>query len=154
IGALFALLANQDARIILPPLERAAQVVTLLLLGWAFITADSEVWGRRANITLLGLVALVIIGYSVTGLQWPDLAPTTDFNLSQFGVAWALIPALIALVAIGLLLVYFRDVADTPLKLVYFLILLLGYGGTLMQISQGTIIGNYAGLARVAFLVA
>ncbi len=154
IGALFALLATQEARIILPPLERAAQVVTILLLGWAFITSDSDVWGRGSNIILLLLVALVIVGYSITGLQWPDLASTTDFNLSRFGVAWALAPALISLVCIVLLMAYFRDVADAPLKLVYFLILLLGYSGTLVQISQGTIVGNYAGLARVAFLVA
>lgn len=154
VGALFTLLSGQNAAIILPPLERAVQVVTLLLLGWAFLTADSDAWGRTPNVVLLGLIALVIAGYIVTGLQWPDIAPMTDFNLSRFGVAWTLIPGLIAAGGLVLTLMYFRRVADAPLKLLFFLLLVIGYGGTLVQMMQGSIVGNYAGLVRITFLAA
>ena len=46
LGALVALVADQDARLILPPLERATQVITALLMGWAFLVADHDRWGR------------------------------------------------------------------------------------------------------------
>lgn len=152
VGAVFALLTGQDSQVILPPLEHVAQAVTILLFGWAFITADHEGWGRQANIVLLGGVALLIVAYTVTGVQWPDLAQTTDFNLSIFGVAWTLIPASIALVGIIFLVRYFRLVADAPLKLIFFVVLLLGYGATLVQIAQGHILGDAAGLVRLTFL--
>jgi hypothetical protein len=117
VGALFALLSQQDSTVILPPLERAAQVVTILLLGWAFLTADHNRWGRTPNVIVLGLLALVIIGYIITGVQWSNLAETTDFNLSTFGVTWALIPAVISLLGMILMLNYIRLVTDAPLKL-------------------------------------
>lgn len=154
VGALFALVSAEDASVILPPLERAAQVVTILLLGWALLTADHAEWGRLPNILLLGLLALVIIGYMITGTQWPAVANTADFNLTPFGVAWTLIPAAVSLLGLILTLAYFRLIADAPLKLVFFIVLLLGYVGTLIQIAQGSVIGDYAGLARLAFLAA
>lgn len=154
VGALFALVSAEDASVILPPLERAAQVVTILLLGWALLTADHADWGRLPNVLLLGLLALVIIGYMITGTQWPGIADTADFNLTPFGVAWTLIPAAVSLLGLILTLAYFRLIADAPLKLIFFVVLLLGYVGTLVQISQGSILGDYAGLARLAFLAA
>ncbi|MAS33500.1 MAG: hypothetical protein CL610_05800 [Anaerolineaceae bacterium] len=154
LGAVFALLTGQDSTVILPPLERVAQVVTIWLFGWAFLTADNEQWDRRGNIILLVGMAVLIIGYILTGVQWPDIAETTDFNLSMFGVAWSLIPALIAVIGTGLMIVYFRYISDAPLKLVFFAVLLVGYGGTLIQIAQGNIIGDASGLSRLAFLAA
>lgn len=154
VGAVFALLTDQDAAAILPPLERIAQVVTIVLFGWAFLTADHMQWGRAANVVLLVGLALLIVGYIITGVQWPDLADSTDFNLSAFGVAWTVIPLLMALAGIILTGVHFRLVADAPLKLVFFAVLLVGYAGTLLQIAQGNIIGDAAGLARLTFLAA
>lgn len=154
VGALFALLSRQDSTTILPPLERAAQVITILLLGWAFLTADHPQWGRVPNLVILVLMAVVIIGYIFTGAQWPGLAETMDFNLTRFGITWALIPAVVSLLGLILMIVYFRFVTDAPLKLVFFAVLLLGYMGTLLQMAQGTIIGDYAGLSRLAFLAA
>jgi signal transduction histidine kinase len=155
VGAVFALLTGQNSSVILPPLERVAQVVTILVFGWAFLTAGNEQqWNRAANVVLLVGLALLIVGYIITGVQWPDIASQTDFNLSIFGVAWTLIPALIALVGIVLMVMYFRLVPDAPLKLVFFVVLLVGYGGTLLQIAQGSIIGDASGVSRLAFLAA
>ncbi len=154
VGAVFALLAGQDSQIILPPLERIAQVVTIVLFGWAFLTADHDHWGRAPNIILLSGLAILIVGYVVTGVDWPLVAGETDFNLSTYGIAWALIPAVIAALGILLMVLYFRLIPDAPLKLVFFAVLLVGYGGTLVQIAQGSIIGNAAGASRLAFLAA
>ncbi|MBZ0295176.1 MAG: hypothetical protein K8L99_21610, partial [Anaerolineae bacterium] len=154
IGALVSLLSSQNSTAILPPLERAAQVVTILLVGWAFITSSDDQWGRMPNLLLLILLGLVCLGYIYTGLEWPNLVDNTDFNLSRFGVIWAVIPAVVSLGGLLLVIAYFRRVTDAPLKLVYFALLLVGYIGTLIQTMQGMLLGHYAGLARMTFLAA
>ncbi|MCB9454990.1 MAG: hypothetical protein H6671_03260 [Anaerolineaceae bacterium] len=152
LGAMFALLSNQDAVTIIPPLERAVNVVAILLLTWAFLTADHTQWGRTPNIILLLFLVIVVSGYTITALEWPGQVNTVDFNLSGFGIAWTFTPAVLALLGIILTLVYFRLITDAPLKLVFFTILLLGYGGSILQITQGNLIEHYSGPARLAFL--
>lgn len=154
LGALYAVIANQNVNAIFPPLERAANVVILLFVGWAFLTADDEQWGRAPNILLLLLLALVIGGYVLTGISWLDAPEQTNFNFTSFGVAWAFIPAVFSILGIICMIAYFRYVADAPLKLVFFVILTLGYGAALIQISQYSLVGNEAGTARLGMLVA
>ncbi len=72
VGAMFALLTSQPADAILPPLERVVQVATILLLAWAFLTADHDLWGRIPNLILLSLMAVVVVGYIITGIQWAE----------------------------------------------------------------------------------
>jgi signal transduction histidine kinase len=154
LGALYAIVVGQDASSILPPLERAANVIAILLIGWAFLTADHDRWERLPNVIVLILMVIVIAGYVITSVQWSDMSAQSNFNLSLFGVAWTFIPTILSIVGLLLILAYFRLVTDAPLKLVFFVILLLGYGGSLLQIAQGNMIGNYAGPARLAFLAA
>lgn len=154
IGAVYALLADQPSDSILPPLERFVQTATILLAAWAFLTADAPRIGRTATLTLLTLLGLVILGYVVTGIAWADLYTRSDFNLTDYGVAWTFVAALLALVGGILTVFYLRSVLDAPLKFVFFTLLLLGYAGTLIQISQGNIIGDYAGAVRLAFFAA
>jgi len=154
VGALFALLTHRDATTILPPLERAVTVAMILLAGWAFLTADSNRWGRAANFVLLILIALDVSGYALTGLQWSALASSADFNLTNFGVAWTFIQTIICVLGTVLILVYFRTVNDAPLKFLFFAVLLVGFGATLAQIAQGTLVGDYAGAARFTLLAA
>jgi signal transduction histidine kinase len=154
IGALFSLVTRQDAATIIPPLERAASAITILLLGWAFLTADHDRWGRLPNVILLLLLLIVIVGYIFTGIQWPPMADQVDFNVSVFGATWTLVPLALSLLGLILTLVYVRVVADAPLKLVFFVILLVGYGITLSQIARQNIVGDYAGPARLAFIAA
>jgi signal transduction histidine kinase len=153
LGALFALVSNQGAANILPPLERAAQVIGILIVGWAFLTADHDRWGRLPNVVLLMLMLVVIAGYITTGTVWPSLVGKTDFN-TAYGVTWTFIPVILAGLGAILIILYFPLVTDAPLKLVYFLIVLAGNGLTLFQIAQGTLAGDYAGPARLAFLAA
>ncbi len=152
LGALFALLSGRGADAILPPLERAAAVSTILLIAWAFLTADHDHWGRAPNLVLQVLIGLVIVGYLATAFQWPQVAGQVDFNLSQFGIAWTFVPAVLCVVGIVICLAYFRLIVDAPLKLLYFAVLLIGYGFTLAEMLQGAISGDYAGPARLAFL--
>lgn len=152
VGAMVALITRQPADAILPPLERVLQLATLLLFAWAFVTADHESWGQTPNRILAGLLVVVALGYFVTTAQWSEVYSRADFNLSVYNVAWTFISALLTVLGAMLTLIYFRLIADAPLKLVYFGILLLGYAATLAQVAQGTIIGDYAGIIRLSFL--
>ncbi|NDJ60332.1 MAG: hypothetical protein GYB67_04355 [Chloroflexi bacterium] len=152
IGALFALLSSQPAIAILPPMERYVQIIAVLLLGWAFLSADNPRLGRAANLVLLGLLGIVTIGYIFTGVQWEQFFDNLDFNLSIYGVTWTYVGAALTFAGALLTLVYFRSISDAPLKMVYFMVLLVGFVGTLIQIEQGIIIGHYAGLIRLTFL--
>ena len=82
------------------------------------------------------------------------MAGEIDFNLSVLGATWTFAAAAVSTLGIILVLSSFSIVVDAPLKLVFYLILLLGYAGTLLQIVQGNIIGDYAGPIRIAFVSA
>lgn len=154
IGALFALLTRQPADAILPPMERIAQLVALILLGWAFLTADQHQWGRVPNFVLLILIGAAALGFIFTGMEWAGDFANTDFNLSGFGVAWTFNAAVVSALGILIMLAYYRQVVDTPLKLVFFALMLAGYVATLVQTAQGNIIGDYAGFIRLTFVAA
>ncbi len=153
-GALFALLSDQDAVTILPPLERLASFSTIILLSWAFLTADYSRWGNNSVILLVGLLGVTFLAYILTAIQWADVAGEIDFNLSVLGATWTFAATAVSTLGIILVLSSYSVVVDAPLKLVFYLILLLGYGGTLFQIVQGNIIGDYAGPIRLAFVSA
>jgi signal transduction histidine kinase len=154
IGALAALLTGQDPASVLPPLERAVTVSTILLLGWAFLTADHAAWPRTSNLVLLTLLAVVIGAYLFTGIEWPAVVSQMGFNQSPYGLAWAVIPTVLAFLGVVLTLAYFRLVADAPLKLLFFAVLVVGFGMTMLEMANGTLTGDYAGPARIAYLAA
>ncbi len=154
VGALFGLLTGQPASAILPPMERLAHAVALATLGWAFLTAESALGGRSANVALLLLLAVIVIGYIITGIGWVGLQGRTDFNLTLYSAIWSFAMAAGALVGGMLVIIFFRVVPDAPLKLVYFGLILVGHGISLAQMAQGTLIGNDAGLMRLTFVAA
>ncbi|GAB4510365.1 MAG: hypothetical protein OHK0046_07040 [Anaerolineae bacterium] len=152
MGALIALLTDNDALSILPPLERFASVVTLVLITWVFVPSDAN--RRRTAGLLMGLtLVLVLGGYLVTALGWYDLVGETDFNISVYGATWTFIATLLSIAGLLLVLLNFATVSDAPLKMVFFTLLLIGHGATLLQIAQGNIIGDYAGPIRLVFIV-
>lgn len=154
LGAFAALISGQTSDAILPPLERAAHVVTILLVSWAFLTADHNRWGTVSGRVLRLLLALVAVGYLLTALEWSSVWTNADFNRTSYSVTWTFIAAVFSGAAILLTLTNIRWIVDAPLKLVALAVLLLGYGITLGQVAQDSIRGDYAGAARLAFLAA
>jgi signal transduction histidine kinase len=153
-GSLMALALDQDSSQVLPPLERFSSVATILFILWAFWAADREHRRKSPDLFLgFGIIA-VIAGYVASAFMWHDLAGTMDFNLSDLGVTWAFIAVVLSTVGFGLILADFKTVVDAPLKLMFFIILLLGFGTTLVQIGQGRIVGDYSGPTRLAFVSA
>lgn len=153
-GVLFIRFTNQSSTAILPPLERAVTAASLLLPGWAFLTADHARWRKSSNTILLLLLLVIAIVYAITGIIWIEISDTMDFNLSSFGLFWTF--TLFTLPVLGILLTVFlfRDVADAPLKLVYFFLIALGGGLTLYQMTQSSALGHYTGIYRMTFTLA
>lgn len=151
LGGLVSILAQQPPNLILPTLERAVTALSVLFVGWAFITSDAEHWRRPANIVLGTLTSLILLGYALTTLDWLRIASIADFNLTGYGVGWAFVAAVLSMLGILLVVVLIQDVVDAPLKLTYFVIMFLGHAVTLFQTVQGDLIGDYAGAARLSF---
>jgi signal transduction histidine kinase len=152
VGALFAILSRQTSDAILPPMERFAQLVALLVLTWAFLSTEPDIWGRTATIGMLALFGVVVLGYMISGVEWAGIFTRADFNLTLYGIAWTFAPVLISVFAILLTLIYFRYISDAPIKIVFYAILLIGHVGALIQIGQGNVIGDYSGAVRLSFL--
>lgn len=154
LGALYSVVSSQAIESILPPLERACSLIIILLCAWAFLTADHSRWGRTPNIVLIFMMLIVIAGYVITGIQWAGATDQTTFNLSSYNVAWTFITFVFSLLGVLVILFSFRFITDAPLKLLFFAILVVGYGGSLLQIGQLSLLGNYAGTSRLALFTA
>jgi signal transduction histidine kinase len=154
VGAIFIRVTGQSAEAILPPLERAVSAASILLMAWAFLSADHLRGRNQSNVILLLLLLLVTIAYTLTGVFWVDLAATSDFNLSAFGMGWTFVLVALPIIAFLLTIWLFGSVMDAPLKLVYFFLAALGGGLTLYQMTQFGLIGNYLGLFRLSFTLA
>lgn len=154
VGALFSLASRQDARAILPPLERAVMLVSVLLVGWAFLTADHNRWTQRADIAILVALALTCVGYIVTAMTWAGVLRTIDFNLLPHSPAWAAVTAIASLLIAIIALVGLRDVRDVPLKAVFFGLVFVGHLIALIGTARGAWIGDYLGSARLTWVMA
>jgi len=153
-GSLFSLISGQKIAAILPPLERAASVVVIVLISWAFLPADNQPLARRLNFLFIIVLVLLASGYLVSGVQWAGAADQSNFNLTPLGTVWTFVGLALSLMGLLLSLALFRFTPDAPLKLLFFMLPIMGYAGTLLQITQANIIGNDAGAIRLSLLAA
>lgn len=155
VGNMYTILAeNADAGVIIPPLERMATALVILLLAWGFLTAESR-HNQRAAFMTTGLVAaLIIFGYSYTIITWGNSTPREALNQHHLGIAWALIPVFIAAGAGVLLVTRYQFAADIPLKLLFFGLVIVGHVYTLYLMGTDNLEGSDAGAVRVAMLAA
>ncbi|MBC8098773.1 MAG: hypothetical protein H7Y11_04980, partial [Armatimonadetes bacterium] len=151
LGALASLLLNLEARLVLPPLERAAMLLTVLLLAWVFLSADHARWGRTPIVVLALLMALTNIGYVLTAAGWAQAASTQTFADSFAGLMWLAVTLVLLLMSTALAVIFFRWVVDAPLKIVFFLTVAVGCAGAMVLSGRGTPLGDYAGAVRLSF---
>lgn len=154
LAALFALVTNSPSNAILPPTDRLVHTLVITVLGWAFLTADDERLGRIGNIALLIVLAWTAVGFVVTGIEWSDQYMQIPFNEFSFNSTWVVITLVICAVGVVVSVTQFRRIPDAPLKIVFFLVLVLGYGAALMMSTSGAVAGDYLGVTRWAFLSA
>jgi len=152
-GALLSLLSSQDPALILPPLERLAYTITLLMLSWAFLSADSAQWNNRSNMLLVVSIGISVVLYVITAIQWREVSDVIPvFNLSLFAPLWSFVPTIFALIGLLITVLNFRSIVDAPIKIVFFVLIIVGNGLNLIQFTQGQVLGNYLGSARLAYV--
>lgn len=150
-GAMLSLTSDLSPETILPPLERFAQVITILLLARAFLSEPPS--GLHNQRLTLPLILAFLVAYGVTALNWMENAGSEDFSLSSYGFAWTTASLILSTAVFFGIVLSWRQGRDVPLKMVMFATLILGFGWTLWQVTQGNIIGDYAGAARLAFVI-
>jgi signal transduction histidine kinase/uncharacterized protein (UPF0335 family) len=164
-GALAVLISRQPSAAIMPPLERAVMALAVIFSGYAFWRAESASvlpadHSRKRRITasallLWALLAILAAAYAYTAYAWyTAFEPQAAFNQSPLGMAWMLGSAALCALWTLLLLLSFRRVPDAPLKLLFCLVLLAGYGYNAYGILSQQIGGNEVGILRLAFLIA
>ena len=152
-AALLAQYADLDANRFMPPLERLAFSVTLLVLAWAFLSADFVRWQNRSNLLGFAVTFLLALLYLNTARSWlTESGQSSAFNVSIFAPIWSGVPVTIAVLGVILTLLNFGKIVDAPLKMLLFLLLILGNGLDLYQLSQAEMTGSYLGGARLAYV--
>ena len=152
-AALLAQLVEIDANRFMPPLERLAYALTLVVVAWAFLSADFVSWRNRSNLFFFGVSFILVLLYLNTAQSWLAVErEASSFNASAYASLWSAIPVAIAIAGATLAVVNVHQVIDAPLKLLFFLIIILGNGLDLVLLSEGEAAGSYLGGARLAYL--
>ncbi|MCY4466618.1 MAG: ATP-binding protein [Chloroflexi bacterium] len=151
-AAVVALYAELDANQFMPPLERLAHALTLLLLGWAFLSADFIRWRSRSNLFIFGSVFLLTLLFINTARSWLlEYGAGLAFNAGEYAPLWSAVTGCLAAALLLLTALNTRHIVDAPLKALLFLLFVAGSAWELWQIAQGQVAGNYQGAARLAY---
>ena len=151
-AAVVALYGELDANLFMPPLERLAQALTLLLLGWAFLSADFEFWRSRSNLFIFGCAFLLTLLFINTASSWLlEYEAGLTFNAGEYAPMWSAVTGCLAAALLLLTALNTRHIVDAPLKALLFLFFVVGSAWELWQIAQGQVAGNYQGGARLAY---
>ncbi len=153
-GGLVALITDTPDNAILPPLERAVNMLVILLAGVGLLAADSPKSERRTWRIVAVLSLAIVAAYAVTAVRWHPLAASHAFNRHALGFAWTFVPGLLLIALATLLVTHYKNTADIPLKLVFFAVLLIGYSYTAARMSSDDLAGHTSGALRLAFLTA
>ena len=152
-GAFLGQYAELNPNLYMPPLERLAYIVSLLLLSWAFLSADFIRWRNRSNIFMFGLTFIIVLFFINSARGWlTAFSAGVTFNATSFAPIWTGITALVAAGALLLTVFNFRHIIDAPLKVLFFVLFFAGNAFDLTQLSQANVAGNYLGGARLAYM--
>ena len=153
VAAVLSQFGGLDADAFMPPLERLVYAVSLLILAWAFLSADFVRWQNRSNLMVGAAVFVLALLYLNSARGWLAIYEGGNaFNATEYGSLWSGATAALALIALSLALVNYKHIVDAPLKVLFFLLFLVGNGWDLYQHSEGALSGNYLGATRLAYL--
>ena len=152
-AALLAQAANINTNRFMPPLERLAYALSLVVMAWAFLSADFARWQNRSNLFVFGISLILVLLYLNTAQTWlAEAGEASSFNASADASLWSTIPVAIAIAGLLLAAVNVRHLIDAPLKVLFFLVFILGNGLDLVLLAEGEIAGSYLGGARLAYV--
>lgn len=154
-AAFLAQFSDLEADAFMPPMERLVFALTLLILAWAFISADFQRWQNRSNLLVFAATFVLALLFINSARGWlAAFDAGAAFNATEQARLWSGATAGLAILGLLLTLLNFRQIVDAPLKALFFLVFLAGNSWDLYQAGAGAGIGNYLGAARLAYLAA
>lgn len=145
--------SNLQAEAFMPPMERLVYAITLLILAWAFLSADFHRWQNRSNLLVFGATFLLVLLYLNSARSWLSVyADGMAFNATDDAQLWSGLTAAIAGSCALLAILNMRHIVDAPLKVLFFFVFIIGNGWDLYHLSENAVAGNYLGAARLAYL--
>jgi signal transduction histidine kinase len=135
-----------DPRYILPPLERAISLISLISIIWVWAFERPL---RLADFGALAGFGVILIYFIITLLVWGNQSDIYTFNFTTVELTWTILSLFIALV--GLALVYNQRPADWAYATAIIGLFFLGY---LVHLTWGSIDVDFAGPVRLAELCA
>jgi signal transduction histidine kinase len=150
IAALLAWQGVLPATAVMPPLERFADVLVLLFLGWAALPLSDEYPAVTTSLFVGGLL-MGLVGYTAAAAVWYQAStddPTLIFNGYMQDMLWTVTAlGLLGLIGLGLLA---RRGSQWGLLLGTLLLMTTGYGVHFVAADES----NIAGWVRLANLAA
>ncbi|HEC21597.1 MAG TPA: hypothetical protein ENI95_01630 [Chloroflexi bacterium] len=154
VASLLAWRGLLPRNVLLPPVERAVDTLTILGLAWAFATMDDPVILRRnfvADVAAAALSGIIFAGFIGTYYYWLFLASQGQlFNGLWLDVAWSAAQIFLAVAGLIWMLVRVRYVYDPFLKGLMLIIL----GGAAGLHLVRPVLGDVAAAMRIGQIVA
>ncbi|MBN1120255.1 MAG: hypothetical protein JXJ17_04200 [Anaerolineae bacterium] len=140
--------------VLLPPVERAVDTLTIASTAWAFITMNTPDLMRRnflADVLAAGTIGLILIAFGGTYYFWgTGTASEQLFNGLWIDVVWAIAQIGLALIGLVWMSFRFKSIYDFSLKGLTLLIL-----GSAAAIHLGwPVLGDVASVVRIGQILA
>jgi signal transduction histidine kinase len=148
-GAVLAFYAEIESQALLPPLERAAILMTILLSGWAFAAGMYKDRAEIHRIALVGAMG-VVLSFGVTFFIWSGSAPDAQFLQSSLSMLWAVTSTLLAGIMVAVSLSQLNDLTDAPLIVVMHIVFAVGNVFLVVQGQEAN--AQYSGVLRWSML--
>lgn len=146
LAALLIWVTNLDAHVLLPPLDRAINAVSLVWLIWLWVFPDSK---QRITLTGIAVSAIFGLGWLVTFLIWISQSTGLSFNASGYALGWDI--ALVVLAVAGVISITLTRKSHWFYGLIMFAVLLVG---NLLQLLPAGWVGDFPGFQRIGFILA
>ncbi len=138
---------------LLPPVERLVDTITVIALGWAFVTMDDPQILRRnfiVDVVAAMLLGVALIGFAGTIYYWSFGATGEQlFNSSWIDSAWAAAQIALAVVYLAWMLTRIRYMYDPFLKGIMLVLLAAAAAVQLVR----PVLGDVAAAMRVGQIV-
>ena len=135
-----------NASLVLPPLEQAVSLLSLLVIVWLWAFPEPSRYADLAT----ALVGLLIVTLSILGILWLGSAPESQsFNGSALGIIYNL--AALVLIGSGGLILILRRPDGWSIGLSMLGLLAAGQVVSLIYLESG---GDYSGVVRLFQMIA
>ncbi|MBN1312843.1 MAG: GAF domain-containing protein [Anaerolineae bacterium] len=154
IASLLIWLGYLPSNVLLPPIERAVDTITILALIWAFVTMDDPELLQRnfvPDVVAAVLLGVMVAGFIGTYYYWFfDASSGQLFNGMWLDVLWNTAQIILAIVGLVWMLTRVRYIYDPFLK--GFILVILGGASTVHLVKP--VLGDVAAAVRVGQIIA